>query len=170
MEKKAYKVMKESMLTQEEAQLRSKDMKYISPWVQFSVSSSNKHQTDFTPTSLMGFCKLHHFAELLALHNLVTSCGSLWNSCKLQHFAELLALHTTWLLDERESKQRVMKQEMAQTKRKLKQTSYDRMLKQEEALSRQVMKEPLLKQEEAQPRGKDAKTTSACRWYHFAEL
>jgi hypothetical protein len=31
MEKKAYKVMKESMLTQEEAQLRSKDMKYISP-------------------------------------------------------------------------------------------------------------------------------------------
>jgi hypothetical protein len=37
----------------------------------------------------------------------------------LQHFAELLALHTTWLLDERESKQRVMKQEMAQTKRKL---------------------------------------------------
>ncbi len=59
------------------------------------------------------------------------------------------------------------------------------MLKQEEALSRQVMKvsmlkqeeestqvmkEAMLKQEEAQPRGKDAKITSACRWYHFAEL
>lgn len=52
------------------------------------------------------------------------------------------------------------------------------MLKQEEALSRQVMKvsmlkqeeestqvmkEAMLKQEEAQPRGKDAKITSACR-------
>jgi hypothetical protein len=56
----------------------------------------------------------------------------------LQHFAELLALHTTWLLDERESKQRG-------------------------SSSKQVMTESMLKQEEAQPRGKDAKTTSACR-------
>jgi hypothetical protein len=36
------------------------------------------------------------------------------------------------------------------------------MLKQEEE-STQVMKEAMLKQEEAQPRGKDAKITSACR-------
>jgi hypothetical protein len=43
------------------------------------------------------------------------------------------------------------------------------MLKQDEE-STQVTKEAMLKQEEAQPRGKDAKTTSACRWYHFAEL
>ncbi len=167
MEKKANKVIKKSMLKQEEAQ-RSKIMKYISPWVQFSGSSSNKHQTDFTPTSLMGFCKLHHFAELLALHNMVTSCGSLWNSCKLQHFAELLALHTTWLLDERESKQRVMKQEMAQTKRKLWADKWWRNQCSNKRKRAHKLKEAMVKQEEAQPRGKDAKTTSACRWYHFA--